>query len=123
MLKEFKEFAIQGNMMEMAVGIMLGASFKSIVDSLVNDILMPPIGMILGNADFSELYILLKAGAEPGPYASIIAAQEAGAVMLKYGLFINQSINFAIIAFVLFMIVRLMNRLRAEEAAEEANEA
>lgn len=120
MFKEFKEFAIKGNMMEMAVGIMLGAAFKSFIDSLVNDILMPPIGLLLGNADFSELYIMLKEGATPGPYASLTAAHEAGAVLLKYGLFINQFINFAIIAFVLFMIVRTMNRLRREEESIEA---
>ena len=120
MLKEFKEFAMQGNMLDMAVGIVLGAGFSGIVNSLVNDILMPPIGLLLGNADFTQLFMVMKAGTPGGPYATLAAAQEAGAVTLNYGLFVNALVNFSILAFALFMVVRAVNRMRgAEENIED----
>lgn len=122
MIKEFKEFAMKGNMLDMAVGIVLGAGFSAVVNSLVNDILMPPIGLLLGGADFAELFILLKAGDPGGPYASIALAQEAGAVTLNYGVFVNAFVNFLIVAFALFMVVRVMNRMRGEEPEEEEKE-
>jgi large conductance mechanosensitive channel len=119
MIKEFKEFAMKGNMLDMAVGIVLGAGFSAVVNSLVNDVLMPPIGLLLGGADFLELFIMLKPGSPGGPYASLTLAQEAGAVTLNYGVFVNALVNFLIVAFALFMIVRIMNRMRGEEPEEE----
>jgi len=121
MIKEFKEFAVKGNMLDMAVGIILGASFSGVVNSVVNDLLMPPVGLLLGGADFSELFVLLKAGDPAGPYSTLALAQEAGAVTLNYGMFVNTVINFLIVAFSLFLVIRTMNRMRKEEeAAEEA---
>jgi large conductance mechanosensitive channel len=121
MLKEFKAFALRGNVVDMAVGIIIGAAFGAIVTSLVNDVIMPPIGMLLGNADFANLFILLKEGAEvAGPYASLADAQAAGAVTLNYGLFINAVISFLIVAFVVFLLIRGMNRLQKEEEAPPA---
>ncbi len=117
MIKEFKEFAIKGNMLDMAVGIILGAGFSAVINSLVNDILMPPIGMLLGGADFSQLFVLLKAGDPTGPYSTLALAKEAGAVTLNYGLFVNALINFLIVAFSLFMVIRMMNKLRKSEEA------
>jgi large conductance mechanosensitive channel len=120
-LKEFKEFAVKGNMLDMAVGIIIGAAFGTIVSSLVNDVLMPPIGMLLGGADFSDLFLTLSAGAVPGPYATLAAAQEAGAVTLNYGVFINAIISFLIVAWAVFFVVRGFNRMKKkEEAVEEA---
>ena len=119
MLKEFKEFAMKGNMLDMAVGIVVGAAFTGVINSLVNDLLMPTLGLLLGGANFSELYLVMKAGTPAGPYATLALAKEAGAVTLNYGLFINTLINFIIVAFALFMVVRTMNRLRkADEAAK-----
>ncbi len=115
MLKEFREFALKGNMLDLAIGIILGANFNSIVDSLVKDIIMPPLGLLLGGADFSQLYLLLKAGEVAGPYATLAAAQAAGAVTLNYGAFVNVLVNFLIMAFTLFFIVRGINRLRGPE--------
>ena len=120
MLKEFKEFAMKGNMIDLAVGIIIGAAFSGVVNSLVNDIIMPPIGLLLGGADFSELFILLQAGSPVGPYASLTAAQEAGAVTLNYGLFVNTLINFLVVALSLFLVVRTMNRLRKDDGGEES---
>jgi large conductance mechanosensitive channel len=122
MWKEFKEFAVQGNMLDLAVGIIIGAAFTGVVNSLVNDIIMPPIGLLLGGADFADLFVLLKAGAPAGPYLNLAAAQEAGAVTLNYGLFINTLINFLIVAFSIFVVVRFFNRLRKSEAEAEAEE-
>lgn len=121
MLKEFKQFAMRGNVVDMAVGIIIGAAFGAIVKSLVDDVIMPPIGMILGNVDFSNLFVVLKEGAAAaGPYVSVEAAKKAGAVTLNYGLFINAIISFLIVAFSVFMLIRTMNRLRtAEEAPAE----
>lgn len=118
MLKEFKEFAIKGNMLDMAVGIIIGAAFGTIVKSLVDDVIMPPIGLALGNVDFSDLFILLKEGATAAPYATLEAASEAGAVTLNYGAFINNIISFLIVAFAVFMLVKNFNKLKKKE--EEA---
>ncbi len=115
MLKEFKEFAMRGNVVDMAVGIMVGAAFGAIVGSLVSDILMPPIGLLLGNVDFSNLFIVLKEGATPGPYASLVEAQKAGAVSINYGVFINLIIRFIIVAFAMFLLIRAINRLKRPE--------
>lgn len=113
MLKEFKEFALKGNMLDMAIGIILGASFGKIISSFVNDVLMPPIGLALGNVDFSQLYINLS----DRTFASLAEAQEAGAPTINYGVFINGVLDFLIVALVLFLVVRQMNRLRRVEAA------
>ncbi len=117
MFKEFKEFAMRGSVMDMAVGIIIGAAFGAIISSLVADVLMPPIGLLLGKVDFSNLYVLLSAGQAPGPYASLAAAQQAGAVTLNYGAFINKIISFLIIAFSIFLLVRGMNRMKKKAEA------
>jgi large conductance mechanosensitive channel len=114
MLKEFKEFAMRGNVMDMAIGIILGGAFGKIVSSFVNDVLMPPIGLLLGGVDFAELFIVLKGGT----FATLEAAKEAGAVTLNYGVWINTVIDFIIIAFAIFLVVRQMNKLKKKE--EEA---
>ena len=116
--QEFKKFAMRGNVIDMAVGIVIGVAFGGIISSLVNDVIMPPIGLLLGKVDFSNLYIVLQEGAAAGPYASLAAAQEAGAVTLNFGMFINTVINFLIVAFAIFMVVRGMNKLKKKE--EEA---
>lgn len=110
MLKEFKEFAIQGNMVDMAVGIIIGAAFGVIITSLVNDILMPPIGMLLGGVDFNNLYYILQEGSPGAPYASLADAQSAGAVTINYGVFINALNSFLVIALAVFLLIRAMNR-------------
>jgi large conductance mechanosensitive channel len=121
MLKEFREFAMRGNVVDMAVGIIIGAAFGAIVKSLVDDLLMPPIGMLLGNVDFSNLYVVLKESATAAaPYASLAEARKAGAVTLNYGVFINAVVSFTIVAFAVFMLVRTMNRLRAAQEAAPA---
>ncbi len=117
MFKEFKEFAMRGNVVDMAVGIIIGAAFGTIVKSLVADIIMPPIGLLLGNVDFSNLFIVLKAGSSAGPLATIAEAQKAGAVTLNYGLFANTIISFLIVAFAIFMVIRGINKLKHEEEA------
>lgn len=118
MLKEFKEFAMRGNVVDMAVGIIIGASFGGIVKSLVDDVIMPPIGLVLGNVDFSNLYFVMKEGvAAAAPYASLAEAKKAGAVTLNYGLFINAVVSFTIVAFAVFLLVRGINRLRKQEEA------
>ena len=117
MLKEFKEFAVKGNMIDMAVGIVIGAAFGAIVSSLVDDVIMPPIGLLIGGVDFSQLFLVLSEGAAPGPYLTIEAATAAGAVTWNLGLFINAIIKFLIIAFALFMVVKVVNRLRNEPPA------
>ena len=120
MFKEFKEFAIKGNMVDMAVGIIIGAAFGSIVNSLVSDIIMPPIGLLLGNVDFSNLFLLLKEGKVAAPYASLADAKAAGAVTLNYGMFFNVIISFLIVAFAVFMLVRNINRLKRQEEVKPA---
>ncbi len=121
MFKEFKEFAMRGNVVDMAVGIIIGAAFGTIVKSLVSDIIMPPIGLLLGNVDFSNLFVVLKEGAAAGPYASLADAQAAGAVSMNYGMFINTIISFVIIAFAVFLLIRGINKMRRqkEEPAAE----
>lgn len=115
MLKEFKAFAMRGNMVDMAVGIIIGAAFGAIVKSLVDDVIMPPIGLLMGDVDFSELFMVLKEGAVAAPYATLAAAKEAGAVTLNYGLFVNALVSFIIVAFAVFLLIRSINRLRTEE--------
>jgi large conductance mechanosensitive channel len=120
MLKEFKEFAMRGNVVDMAVGIIIGAAFGTIVKSLVADIIMPPIGLLLGNVDFTDLFVVIKQGTVPGPFATLAEAQKAGAVTINYGLFINTIITFVIVAFAVFLLVRSINRLKRQEEAPPA---
>ncbi len=115
MIKEFKEFAMRGNVLDMAVGIIIGASFGSVVRSLVDDVIMPPVGLILGNVDFSNLFIVLREGDIVGPYLSIAEAQAVGAVTLNYGLFVNTIITFLIVAFAVFLLIRSVNILQKTE--------
>lgn len=115
MWKEFKKFAMRGNVIDMAVGIVIGTTFGVIVKSLVSDVIMPPIGMILGKVDFSNLFIILKEGKIAGPYASLASAQEAGAVTVNYGVFVNTIVNFIIVAFALFLLIRVINKIKAKE--------
>jgi large conductance mechanosensitive channel len=117
MFKEFKEFAMRGNVVDMAVGIIIGGAFGTIVQSLVADVLMPPIGMLLGGVDFSNFFLTLKEGTAAGPYASLAAAQEAGAVVISYGVFVNAVISFLIVAFAVFLLIRGINRLQREQEA------
>jgi len=118
MFKEFKEFAMKGNVLDMAVGIIIGAAFGPIVTSMVNDIIMPPIGLLLGNVDFSNIFAVLKEGSKTaGPYASIASAKAAGAVTMNFGLFVNTIINFIIVAFAVFILVKNVNRFRKQEEA------
>ncbi len=119
MLKEFKEFIMRGNVIDMAVGIIIGASFGTIIKSLVDDVIMPPIGLLLGNIDFSNLFAVLKDGAKAaGPYVSLAAAKEAGAVTVNYGFFINTIITFLIVAFCVFLLIRSVNKMKKEAPAE-----
>ena len=114
MFKEFKEFAIKGNVIDMAVGIIIGAAFGTIVNSLVQDVIMPPIGLLLGNVDFSNIFAVLKEGKVAGPYASVAAAKSAGAVTINFGVFVNTIISFIIVAFAVFLLVRTINKMRRE---------
>ena len=117
MLKEFKEFALRGNVVDMAVGIIIGAAFGKIVSSLVADVVMPPIGLLMGNVDFTQLFVNLS-GTD---YPTLAAAQEAGAATINYGVFINTVLDFVIVAFAIFLVIRGMNKLKrkAEEQPEE----
>lgn len=117
MLKEFKQFAMRGNVVDMAVGIIIGGAFGTIVKSLVSDVIMPPIGLLLGGVDFSDLFITLKEGATAGPYATLAAAQSAGAVTLSYGLFINSVVSFLIVAFAVFLLISGINKLQRTQPA------
>jgi large conductance mechanosensitive channel len=117
MFKEFKEFAVRGNVVDMAVGIIIGAAFGTIVQSLVADVVMPPIGLLLAGVDVADLFVLLRDGAPAGPYDTLADAREAGAVTLNYGAFINTVISFVIVAFAVFMVIRAINRMRREEEA------
>lgn len=122
-LKEFKDFALKGNVLDMAVGIILGAAFGTVVRSMVDDIIMPPVGLLLGGVDFSNLFITLKDGAAAGPYASLIAARAAGAVTVNAGIFINNLISFTIVSLAVFMMVRSVNKVRlALEGPEVVNQ-
>jgi large conductance mechanosensitive channel len=119
MLQEFKKFALRGNVIDMAVGIVIGAAFSSIVNSLVNDILMPPLGWLLGGVDFEDFYLTIHSGTPAGPYASLADAQAAGAVTINYGIFINSIISFLILALAMFLLIRAINRLQAGSKAKE----
>lgn len=121
MLEEFKKFAMRGNVVDMAVGIIIGGAFGTIVKSLVSDVIMPPIGLLLGGVDFSDFFVTLKEGATAGPYATLASAQEAGAVTISYGVFLNAVLSFLIVAFAVFLLIRGINRMQAEEE-EEAEE-
>lgn len=120
MLKEFREFAMRGNVVDMAVGIIIGAAFGKIVDSLVKDVIMPPIGLLLGKVDFSNLFLVLSQGKVAGPYLSVEAAQKAGAVTFNYGMFINTVITFIIVAFAVFLLIRAINQLKRKEVEKPA---
>ena len=117
MFKEFREFAMRGNVVDMAVGIIIGAAFGGIVQSLVADVLMPPLGLLLGRGDFSNLFIVLKSGTPAGPYVSLAAAKTAGAVTVNAGVFVNTVINFLIVAFAVFLLIRSLNRLKRKAEA------
>lgn len=119
-MKEFKEFVMRGNVVDMAVGIIVGAAFSTIIKSLVSDVIMPPIGLLLRNVDFANLFVVLKEGAETGPYASLADAQAVGAVTINYGVFVDTVISFVIVALAMFLLVRNINRLKREEEAPPA---
>ncbi|MDZ7628156.1 MAG: large conductance mechanosensitive channel protein MscL [Parvularculaceae bacterium] len=112
-IKEFQEFAVKGNVLDMAVGIIIGGAFGTIVKSLVDDVIMPPIGLLLGGVDFSDLFVPLKGGS----YASLAAAQEAGAPVIAYGQFINNVISFIVVAWAVFLLVKAMNKFKKNQEA------
>jgi large conductance mechanosensitive channel len=119
--KEFREFAVKGNVVDMAVGIIIGAAFGTIARSLVDDVLMPPVGLLLGGVSFENLFAVLREGTTAAPYVTLEEAQAAGAVTINYGVFINNLVSFVIVAFAVFLLVRGINRLRrAEQVAPEA---
>jgi large conductance mechanosensitive channel len=120
MMKEFRDFALKGNVLDMAVGIIIGAAFGTIVTSLVSDIVMPPVGLLLGGVDFSDKFMLLKEGTTGAPYATLAQASEAGAVTLNYGVFFNHVVSFLIVALAVFMVVRSFNRMRKQFEKEQA---
>ena len=121
MLKDFKEFVMRGSVVDMAIGIVIGAAFGTIVKSFVDDVLMPPIGLLLGNVDFANLFSVLKEGTKAaGPYASLAAAKAAGAVTLNWGIFINTIISFIIIAFAVFLVIKGINRMKREKEVPSA---
>ncbi|MBY0413383.1 MAG: large conductance mechanosensitive channel protein MscL [Bdellovibrionales bacterium] len=116
MLKEFKNFAVKGNVVDLAVGVIIGSAFGAIVKSLVDDIIMPPIGFVLGNVDFSNLFVVIKEGAKaPGPYATLADATNAGAVLLKYGAFANTIVSFLIVSFSVFLMINQLSKLKKDE--------
>ena len=117
MLKEFKEFIMRGNVMEIAVGFIIGGAFAAIVKSIVSDVIMPPIGLLLGGVDFNNFFIVLKQGAIPAPYNALADAQAAGAVTINYGVFLNTVISFLLVAFAVFMLVKSINKLKRQQEA------
>lgn len=121
MLKEFREFALKGNVIDMAVGIIIGAAFSTIVKTLVDEIIMPPLGLITGKVDFSDKFVLLADGAKPPPYETLAQAKAAGAVVLGYGQFLNAVLSFIMVALALFFLVRWVNRLRRPDAPPPPN--
>lgn len=123
MLKEFKEFAMKGNFVDMAIGIVIGAAFSTIVKSFVDDIIMPVVGLLTGGVDFSNMFAVIKDGAEGASYATVEAAAEAGAVTINYGQFINALVTFLIVAFALFIVVKGMNKAKEAAAKQEEEEA
>jgi len=120
MLKEFKEFAMRGNVVDMAVGVIIGGAFGTIAKSLVADVLMPPIGLLLGGVDFSNMFVTLKDGATAGPYHALAEAQAAGAVTVNYGVFLNSVISFLIVAFAVFLVIKAINQMKREKEAPPA---
>jgi large conductance mechanosensitive channel len=116
-LQEFREFAVRGNVVDLAVGVIIGAAFGKIVDSLVKDVIMPPIGLALGKTDFTNLFLVMKQGAQAGPYATLEAAQKAGAVTLNVGVFLNTIVSFVIVAFAIFLLVKAINAMKREHEA------
>ena len=117
MFKEFREFAVKGNVVDLAVGVIIGAAFGTIVSSLVADLVMPPLGLLLGGVDFKDFFVVLREGLKaPSPYATLADAKAAGAVTMNYGLFLNAVLNFLVVAWAIFLLVRGMNRLRRQEA-------
>jgi large conductance mechanosensitive channel len=121
MLNEFKQFAMRGNVVDMAVGVIIGAAFGTVVKSLVDDVLMPPVGLLLGGVDFSDFFAVLKSGVPAGPYAALADAQAAGAVTVNYGVFLNAVISFLIVAFAVFLLIRKVNTMRRQEEAAPAS--
>jgi large conductance mechanosensitive channel len=121
MFKEFKEFIMRGNVIDMAVGIIIGAAFGTIIKSLVDDVIMPPIGLLLGNVDFSNLFIVIREGKVAGTFDTLAAAKAAGAITVNYGVFINTIISFLIVAFAVFMLIRSVNKLKREAPTPEAD--
>lgn len=118
MWSDFRKFVMRGNVIDLAVGVIIGAAFGAIVTSLVNDVMTPPLGLILGGTDFTDLFIVLKAGAPPAPYPTLVEARAAGALTLNYGAFLTVILNFLIVAGVIFLVVRAVERLhRKAEAA------
>lgn len=117
MLKDFREFAMRGNVVDVAVGIIIGAAFGTIVRSLVDDVLMPPLGLVMGGVDFTNLFIILKQGVPPGPYLSLADARAAGAVSINYGLFVNTVIGFLIVSLAVFLLIRTVNAMRRGKKA------
>ena len=114
-VREFREFAVKGNVVDMAVGIMIGAAFSTVVKALVDEVIMPPLGLITGKVDFADKYVLLRGGTPPPPYDTVANAKKAGAVLLSYGVFVNAIVSFIIVSAVLFFLVRWVNRLRPKE--------
>jgi large conductance mechanosensitive channel len=115
MLKEFREFAMKGNMIDLAVGVIIGGAFGTIVNSLVNDVIMPAFGVLLGKTDFKDKFIVMAtAEGQPGPFGSLAAAKEAGATTLNYGVFVNAVVSFLIVSFSIFIVIKAMNRMRRE---------
>lgn len=122
MFKEFREFAVRGSVLDMAIGIIIGAAFTPIVASLVDDVIMPPIGLLLGGVEFKDFFVLLREGDPGGPYLTVAAAQEAGAVTINYGVFVNTVITFILVAFAVFLLVKAINRMRREEEGAAPDE-
>jgi large conductance mechanosensitive channel len=118
-LNEYKTFALRGNVVDMAVGIIIGAAFNGVVQSLVKDILTPPLGMLVGNVDFTNLFVVLKDGATPGPYPTLEAANAAGAITLNAGVFLNNAVSFLIVSFAVFLLVRSVNKMTEPDASPE----
>lgn len=116
-VKEFREFAVRGNVVDMAVGIIIGGAFGTVVSSFVNDVMMPPLAMLVGDIDFQDMMFVLRQGSTPGPYETLAAAKGAGAVTLNVGMFINAAVSFTIVAFAVFVLVRAINRLKRADAA------
>jgi large conductance mechanosensitive channel len=119
MLKEFKEFIMRGNVMEIAIGFIIGGAFGAIVKSMVSDVMMPPLGLLLGGVDFTNFFVVLKHGVTPAPYNALADAQAAGAVTINYGIFLNTVVSFLIVSLAVFILVKAMNKLKRQEAAAE----